>query len=208
MDKSKSSMGDRFLDLWARIGGRDGAAVQAALNKGYGEASRAYHNWTHVGAMLSGLDDTRGELPDVDLDAIELAIWFHDVVYDAHAKDNEAQSAALFRKNAGGLEPQLVDHVAALILATASHEACDDPSAQLLLDLDLAILAASPSAYDRYAAAIRSEYAFVPDDLWRTGRTDVLRRFLDRPYIYQTARFRPLETPARDNLAREIAALG
>lgn len=77
-----------------------------------------------------------------------------------------------------------------------------------MLDLDLAVLGAPRAIYDAYAAAIRREYAMVPDAAWRTGRAGVLDRFLDRPRLYQTGHFHErLESAARANLADEAAAL-
>jgi predicted metal-dependent HD superfamily phosphohydrolase len=78
----------------------------------------------------------------------------------------------------------------------------------VLISIDLSILAAEPSRYDAYAAAIRKEFAHVGDDSYRAGRSDVLRRFAARPVIYpDTAFARGYEKKARDNLARELASL-
>ncbi|GEM_PF-2234168 len=50
---------------------------------------------------------------------------------------------------------------------------------------------------------IRQEYAFVPEALFRQRREAILRSFLDRSYIYSTARFQSsLEERARANLRR------
>jgi predicted metal-dependent HD superfamily phosphohydrolase len=200
----------RFSALWSRCGGRDIDAAWDVPDRGYRQPGRAYHNWDHIAAMLAGLDRVRGEaeFEGVDFDAIELAIFFHDVVYDARAKDNEAQSAALFRRAAAGIASAMIDHVAEMILATATHATSDDPSTRLLLDLDLAVLASDLDAYDRYVAAVRQEYAFVSDEQWRVGRAVVLERFLERMILFQTRPFgQKLENAARANLQRELAGL-
>jgi predicted metal-dependent HD superfamily phosphohydrolase len=78
----------------------------------------------------------------------------------------------------------------------------------VLVDADLSILGAPAEVYDRYAAAVRAEYAHVPADAWRAGRSAVLRSFLDRPAIFHTAAGRGRwEEAARANLGRERAAL-
>jgi predicted metal-dependent HD superfamily phosphohydrolase len=78
----------------------------------------------------------------------------------------------------------------------------------MLLDADLAVLGADEAAYDRYAAAIRREYAWVPEDRYRAGRARVLEDFLGRPQVYHTAAMRSrAEDRARANLRREVAAL-
>jgi predicted metal-dependent HD superfamily phosphohydrolase len=62
--------------------------------------------------------------------------------------------------------------------------------------------------YDDYAAAIRREYAHVPDDLFRKGRSDVLRRLLAVPRLYRTDRARDLwEERARANMEAELTRL-
>lgn len=209
-----TAMSRQLFDvLWARLVGADSSQAWAALQRGYGEAGRGYHNWTHIETMLTGLQAVRGEaeFAAASFDEIELAIYFHDAVYDPRAKDNEEKSAALLMQQVGLLGPDrqpVLSRIEAMILATQTHSASDDLSTRLLLDLDLAILGAPPDLYDRYAAAIRFEYAFVPEDQWRVGRAAVLSRFLERPVIYQTDYFHSrLETAARDNLRREIDQL-
>lgn len=70
------------------------------------------------------------------------------------------------------------------------------------------MLAGPPAAYAAYAAAVRQEFAFVPDDAFRAGRAAVLRRLLAAPRLYRTpygaARW---EAAARDNLAGELRRL-
>jgi len=205
---ARDPLPQRFRELWRRtVGDESWEAAFAALDQGYSGASRVYHGWSHVLDLLQKLDAVRG-LPDfraVSFDEVELAIFFHDAVYAPERHDNEARSAALFLNFAED-RGTAVDRarVAALIEATASHAASRDPAVRLTLDLDLSILGAAPDVYASYAAAVRQEYAFVPDPLWRHGRGEVLDRFLARERIYQTDPFfTRLEAAARANLAEE-----
>ena len=76
----------------------------------------------------------------------------------------------------------------------------------MLVDADLAILAATATRYDRYAHDVRAEYAAVDDDAWRAGRAAVLRRFLDAASLYRIGPDRVArEQAAKANLARELA---
>jgi predicted metal-dependent HD superfamily phosphohydrolase len=102
-----------------------------------------------------------------------------------------------------------VDPVRSLILATQTHaNPTGSDDCQLLLDADLAILGAPPDEYDRYAVAIRMEYAWVSEEEYVQGRSQVLRTFLDRESIYgMTPLCDRLEASARRNLTRELAAL-
>jgi predicted metal-dependent HD superfamily phosphohydrolase len=203
----------RFEALWRGAVGTDSAArAWRALETGYGEPQRAYHNWSHIGAMLSGLDEASGEaeFDDMNFDEVELAIFFHDAIYDPRAKDNERKSAELFLDvcDEGASSQTNTRHIADMILATATHAGHADLATRLLLDLDLRVLGGAPEHYAAYAEAVRSEYSFVPDKAWRDGRSAVLKRFLDRDRLFQTAHFlRLCEEQARKNIAAELEAL-
>lgn len=202
----------RFHALWTRAVGPVGIdEAWRALDAGYGGAARHYHDWRHVAALLDGHDAMRphASFAGPVHDAIDLAIVFHDAIYDPARPDNEARSAALLRTCAGtAADPNLLSRSEAMIRATADHAPQADPAVRLMLDLDLAILGAPRPDYETYAAAIRREYAAVPDPVWRVGRALVLERFLARPHLYQTDLFRErFEAGARANLAAEAAAL-
>jgi predicted metal-dependent HD superfamily phosphohydrolase len=214
LDQSHTDLSARWHALAARlaIAQAPAAILLNELIRAYSEPGRHYHNLGHIAQLLELLDqhglDLRGR------DAIELAIFFHDAVYVPIRSDNEAASAALARARLtalGGTET-LVREVERLILATrhgtAHADAGSDPDLALLLDLDLSILCAERAVYAAYAAAIRNEYAVVPDLIYRPGRRRVLVEFLARPRIYATPRlYEAWEAAARANLEWESAAL-
>jgi predicted metal-dependent HD superfamily phosphohydrolase len=187
--------------------------LKRELSSLYSAEDRHYHTLAHIGAMLALAGDYRGSLHDPE--AVEAAIWFHDAVYDSRAKDNEARSAVLAEeKLAARADPERLRRIVAMIIATTTHElpgAVDESSvrdAALFLDMDLSILGAAPDRFDDYERAIRREYDWVEDPMWRAGRGAVLRNFLDRPHIFHTEEFRRrFEQPARDNMARSLKAL-
>ncbi len=195
---SAETLFPRFDALWNRMV-RPGGSSQAwkKLDARYATPARAYHGWTHIAAMLPDLDAAKTE-PNFDgvrFEAVELAVFFHDAIYDPRRSDNEAASAELFAEEAGmqavlGLEG--IEYVRDMILATAAHGPSRDASTRLLLDFDLAVLGALPARYDLYVEGIRREYAHVSDAAWRLGRGSVLKRFLERESIFQTSR-RPCE---------------
>ena len=77
--------------------------------------------------------------------------------------------------------------VARLVRLTVTHDpAAGDTNGEVLCDADLAILAAAPEEYAAYAAAVREEYGFVPDDAFRDGRAAVLRQLLGLPRLFRT----------------------
>jgi predicted metal-dependent HD superfamily phosphohydrolase len=176
----------------------------------YSTADRHYHNLDHIRAVLETVEGIGA--PARNPAALELAIWYHDIIYDSQAADNEEKSAEHARVVLGrlGAPPAIPNETARLILLTKTHQAnTDDTDGRMLLDADLSVLGADEGEYDHYAAAIRREYAWVAEDAYRAGRRRVLEGFLRRPRIYETeALFARLEEGARRNLHREIAALG
>ncbi len=185
-------------------------ALWTDLWKRYSEKSRYYHNPDHLAAMFRLFDRYRGCL--LDPGAVAVAIFFHDAVYKVTRKDNEAKSATLAAKKLSetGWPEDSIQLVRMHILATKRHKltAGSHPDTACLLDFDLAILGASWEEYQVYARQIRREYGIYPDLLYRPGRRKALEHFLERPQIYHTEPFRQeLESPARQNIAREIAGL-
>jgi predicted metal-dependent HD superfamily phosphohydrolase len=199
------------LTLRQGCAGPAAAAVLERLVQAYGEPHRHYHTLDHIGALLALLD--RHGRGAADPDVLRLAILFHDVVCDPTRHDNEQASAAVAAEQLThlGFPAALVANVAHCIIATRHDRSADvmgDADLALLLDLDLSILAAAPGDYRAYAEAVRREYAFLPDHLYRTGRRGVLEGFLARERIYLTEPLCALwEEPARANLAAEIATL-
>ncbi|TGP96186.1 hypothetical protein EN851_06450 [Mesorhizobium sp. M8A.F.Ca.ET.208.01.1.1] len=188
-------------------------ALKTELSVLYHAAGRHYHNLAHIEAMLTLAGDYRTLLDDPE--AVEAAIWFHDVIYDSRAKDNEAQSAALAeQKLAGRTDAGRLSRVSAMILATATHQlplfddAAATRDASLFLDMDLSILGADAVAFDAYERAVRREYGWVEEPMWRAGRGAVLKTFLARPHIFHTQEFQQrFEPQARLNMARSLQAL-
>lgn len=178
------------------------------IESAYSQASRAYHTLTHLSDLLAHLAPLLSQLEQPD--TLLFAIFYHDIVYLPLRKDNEFQSAEV----AGGdlqrlaVAPSEIARCQAHILATQHHEPTGDPDTPYLLDADLAILGAAPAAYLGYTQQIRQEYRMVPKLLYRRGRKGVIRRFLKKPNIYQTAHFRhQFENQARINLELELAGL-
>ncbi|MDB5860912.1 MAG: N-methyl-D-aspartate receptor subunit [Ramlibacter sp.] len=200
------------LASWQRLWGELGATVvngglMNQLVAAYSERQRHYHTLQHLRECLAQFD-AAAMLAHRPAE-VELALWFHDAVYDPQRKDNEERSADWARASvlAAGCGAEAAERVAALVLATRSHEAqADDADAALLLDIDLAILAAAPGRFAEYERQVRAEYAHVPEAEFRAGRARVLRGFLERDRIYLTDVFHDaLEARARDNLRRSLA---
>jgi len=183
-----------------------GEPILARLVDRYREGHRAYHTASHVADLIGQAGAFEGELANPA--AVTFAIWYHDAIYRPRRSDNEAESAGLAGRELTGLGARgdLIEVVVRLIEATQRHQPPTGlPDAALFLDSDLAILGSPPPVYAAYRAAIRREYRWVPAPIYRRKRAEVLTAFLERERIYLTQRYRPLEEPARANLAAEIA---
>ncbi|MEV8020838.1 hypothetical protein AB0O76_31800 [Streptomyces sp. NPDC086554] len=175
----------------------------------WAEPQRRYHTTAHLTAVLDHIDVLEEHAEDPDL--VRLAAWFHDAVYLPERSTNEERSARLAERALpeAGLTDAKTAEVARLVRLTVSHDPADgDLNGETLCDADLAILAAAPDAYAAYAAAVREEYAFVPDDAFREGRAAVLRQLLALPRLFRTPHgAREWEARARANLATELELL-
>ena len=198
---------DRLNETLSRMGASPAPRVFRELQKMYREADRFYHTEQHVVECLRALD--RHVLVAGNPAEIELAIWFHDAVYDPRKSDNEARSAALARRTllSVGVGAESVGRIASMILATRTHRA-QGSDAELMLDIDLEILGQPQAIFWQYDQAIRKEYAWVPEAQYLSARARVLQGFLERSSIYCTAAFREArEQQARLNIERRLRAL-
>jgi predicted metal-dependent HD superfamily phosphohydrolase len=183
-------------------------AAGADLLRRWAEPHRRYHTLDHLVAVLSAVDELAGAAAEPDL--VRLAAWWHDAVYDPRLPggDNERASAALAAAVLGDLRvpPAAVAEVVRLVELTAAHDPRPaDRNGAVLCDADLAVLAGPADEYDRYAAAVRREYAHVPDDAFRAGRAAVLSSLLTLPRLFRVRE--RWEGAARANLRRELASL-
>ena len=176
-----------------------------ALMTAYSAPGRHYHNLTHIEDCL-GLLSSVDNLSTAERDLLVRAIWWHDAVYDPRKSDNEEQSALLAEQ---AVSSDIREQVGRLIRLTKSHQvAPGDRLGAILISIDLSILGAEADRYDAYAASIRKEFAHVPDAAYRSGRSDVLQRFMARPVIFPDPDFATrYDQRARANMAREIASL-
>ena len=202
-------MEDRWKKLWQNF--HVDIVPQVVFEKliqAYSSRDRFYHNLTHIHSCFSIFDQTKflAAYPE----EVELAIWFHDAVYDAGRDDNEQKSAEWAGKviSQSGLGSGVAKKVCGLILATRHRAEVWDTDAQLMVDVDLSILGADPENFWQYEENIRKEYARVPDGLFRSRRTEILRSFLNREYIYYHKQYRGMfEEKARFNLKQAVAKL-
>jgi len=204
--KETQAVENRWLQLWNRAGAKgDPYSPCADLVRRYSEPHRFYHTLSHITHCLEELECARHLA--VDPDAIEMAIWFHDAIYDTRASDNEERSAELAVRvlRDASLPGAFGRNVSDLILTSKHRDLPPLIDGQIFADVDLSILGQATAAFDEYEEQVRREYARVPDVLFAAGRSAILGSILHRPNIYSTTPFRSkYEEQARKNLARSL----
>lgn len=199
---------ERWNTLCLRLGIAADGATYSELIDVHAQKHRAYHTLDHIAACLRHLDSVRDAL--VAPDEVEMALWFHDAVYEPFSATNEEDSAewaADWLQERGAPKP-VVARIADHILNTKSHDTPASLDGQFMLDIDLSILGTPPDIYDEFELNIRREYKRVPAFIFRKKRKAILEGFLARDAIYATTHFRDkLENIARINLVRAVSQL-
>lgn len=186
------------------LGETHSSALLCLLINAYSEPQRYYHTVQHIVECLALFHQIKDQLEDPI--AVELAIWFHDVIYDPQATDNEGKSAALMKQQCFQLfEIAKIHKVDDWIIATKKHLPATVQDLNYLLDIDLAILGSSKQRFAEYEQQIQQEYAWVEAEQYKLKRAAVLKYFLEMKPLYQTEYFRNLlEDNAKLNLANSL----
>jgi predicted metal-dependent HD superfamily phosphohydrolase len=197
-----------WRESWRGLGAEGRVPVLTELLAAWGEPHRHYHDQRHLGECLARWSRWRSQAEQPG--EVALALWFHDAVYEPRASDNEIRSAAWAARvmTEAGVDVGAVQRVHDLIMDTCHEAVPTTADAQLVVDIDLAVLGAEEERFEAFDRDVRKEYGWVPGFLYRRKRRDVLQRFLDRERIYSTpAAFEELEVPARRNLAAALSRL-
>ena len=174
----------------------------------YSEPHRRYHTADHIDDCLAELDDAASIASASE--EVELALWFHDAVYNTTSSTNEARSAewAMTFLKSVGVADEKAGRVSAFVLATRHSSEPLSGDAALVVDIDLSILGRELPDFETYERAIRDEYKWVPMPIYRRKRIEILQSFLNRRAIYQTEHFHQrFEHRARENLEWAIHRL-
>ena len=199
-----------WLNLCQRIGAK--GSIDEIFNEltwRYREKHRHYHDFSHIAHCLSELKQAWRLARDPD--KVAMALWFHDVIYETNRDDNEEKSADLAKDACRKMQlpDSFGERVSELVLSSKYHRGRpDDPDEQLFTDIDLSSWGKPHEEFKRDTTKIRAEYSWVPEDVFRSKRAEILYEFLKRPRIYSTDLFlQKYETRARENLKRSIAEL-
>ena len=206
----------RFCRLWSHSSGhsshgeaQDAAAddIFEALATHYREPHRHYHTGGHINDCLSRMDLAKAALGHSA--SVELAIWFHDVIYLTGDPENERKSADWFAEKAAGvLSPEMIREVDGYIMSTLHREKPDDEGAKFVVDVDLSGLGMAPESFKRDGDNIRKEFGDMSEIEFIRGQAGFLQKLLDRDSIYFTPFFYDLcEAPARRNIRGVLDSL-
>jgi predicted metal-dependent HD superfamily phosphohydrolase len=223
MPANVAALAARWRDSWQRFGiaSQDVEAAGKPLLDAYAGPARFYHGLQHLEDVIWYLDwaktamMTTKELVELTpgervkmFGEVELALFYHDAVYDPKTKDNEEKSRDWFLRDARrfGLPDDISEDVAHLIELTMHHKNAISLPECVMADCDLSILGAEPEKFRAYDKNIRREYAHVPAAAYKLGRRKVLQGFLDQPQIFKTrAFFKYYEAQARMNLQTALS---
>jgi len=211
MAETEDQLEGEFIGLWHGVTVDDPASarrVYQMLREHYAEPTRHYHTLGHVNHCLGQARLIAGLLPEAD--ALKLAIWFHDCVYDVLAHDNEARSAALFRELAGkSMTARIVDDVERLILVTQSGRTPRQDDEAFMVDIDLTSFGLPWQPFLADSLAVRAERRHLTDDQYAVQQARFLTGLLLRESVFTTDFFRVrYEALARSNIGRYLELIG
>lgn len=225
------TMPGRFTSLWQRCTNADDSAAEelyAEVEQRYAESQRHYHVFGHIAHCVRQFDAYLGQATNAELaqlvakssngsqrlrqsvvDAIELAIWFHDVIYSPCAKDNEHESALWFEAQAkSDMDKPLIDNVIRLIMATVHKDVPERGDECVLVDVDLSSFGSDWEAFERDSQAVRDEACHLSDSEYVANQCRFLQRLIERETIYCTDYFRQqFEANARRNISAYLKFL-
>jgi predicted metal-dependent HD superfamily phosphohydrolase len=202
LDEQK--IAERFSKSWLRYAGAQAppAPIWDMIRRHYGEPHRFYHTLNHLNQCLNELDAAKDLIEEID--ATEMSIWFHDIIYQYGAKDNESLSAHTFRDLAGPhMEASFVDRVCEFIIATKHTGSAQDLGEAFMVDIDLSGFGLPWEGYLADSNALRQEAPNVSDEQYYGGKLRFLDGLLSWKKLFQTDYFNDrLEAVARTNIKR------
>jgi predicted metal-dependent HD superfamily phosphohydrolase len=195
---------DRFRQLWHDClldsAADESSVIHQNLIDSYSEPQRHYHTLSHIVHCLSLFDKISAELHNPE--ALELAIWFHDVIYTPGATDNEQLSADQFMALTSGIfSDQLRDTVYQHIMATV-HDGSEFKNADTnyMLDIDLSSFGRPWPEFIQDSDNLRLEMGNLSDAVFYKRQAAFQDRLFSRPRFFRSEYFyNHFESQARQN---------
>lgn len=210
-----------FVDAMQEIGASAPVPLLEAeardLISRWNAKGRILHNTRHLIKTLARIDEIASTAHDPDV--LRVALWYQGAVlnrsfdvFQRGANSDEQEFSALYharsRMETLGLSEDVISRVQELMMALFTHRA--DPSdmdAQVLIDADLGMLAASPQDFKRFRESLREEFPDLCDTDYVRARRLAIKKILAREQIFHSPLALAWEESARANLEAESAKL-
>lgn len=182
--------------------------VYKHITKLYSHESRFYHTFGHIEYMIENLDKYfTNLLSETEKAKVELAILFHDIIYDVSYSPgiNELLSAEFFKQFGVvcDINKDIINEISELIMSTTHTQELTTLNKKIICDLDL--LGLSGPVYWTNREKVLTEYTqeFTSEEFLE-GRLKFLNWMLDKETIFHTGFFQKyFEEGARINLETE-----
>ncbi len=196
----------RFKSLWDRCANSSaadrGAEIYGQLKARYMEPHRRYHTPVHIAHCLNQFDLAREHMDEPD--AVEMAIWFHDVIYESKSTDNELKSAELFTELAGSnVSAEFNSRVRDLIMVTVHRQLPETGDEKFVVDIDLSSFGLPWDRFLKDSEGVREEFPHLSDREFYPGQKVFMESLISRKNFCFTKFFRDRhEDTARDNISK------
>ncbi len=194
----------QFFELWPENDLSKVEQIWAILTKHYSEPSRFYHTREHILYCLNQFDKIKDQLDSSR--AIQMSIWFHDIIYNIEAKDNEEQSAQFFSQlSTGILDEHFIQQVSELIVSTKHLTAKPNCDQAYLLDIDLSSFGSERGKFYQNGEQLRKEAHHLTDRQFTKGQIKFFQMLLKRKQIFFTDYFhKKYESRALGNINHQM----
>ncbi|WP_426417758.1 HD domain-containing protein [Aestuariirhabdus sp. LZHN29] len=199
----------RFTRLWNSLFGIDAKTpaenAWREIAHYYALKDRFYHTGEHITFCLQQFDEACTHLEAAR--EVEMALWFHDIIYQMDSEKNEADSADFFCQLVGDKQNCLKarDRIASLIMDTTHKSAPASIDGRYLADVDISSLARPWEEFLQDSLNVRKESPHLSDVDYKAGQRKFFQSLLNRPHVFYTQYFRQhSEQQARDNLEKML----
>lgn len=206
----KEKLESRFSETWQRclLPGISSSPAHAwnELAYHYSQDNRLYHTLDHIAFCLQQFDAAKHLISSPD--AVEMAVWYHDVINNPNTRNNEHQSQLMFELAAQDIfDHKFVKNVSSLIMITTHRDTPNSADEEYICDIDLSSMGLDWEKFILDSNALRAESASSPEE-YTLGKLKFFNTLLQRPRIFYTDFFYSrFENDARSNIQRYIAIL-
>ena len=144
----------------------------------WSEKTRSYHNVNHLVNIIEDIeaDPNFKFLYTYEKQALLLAAFFHDIIYDPKRQDNEDNSIKYFKQSYIGENTRMVELVTSLIETTKHRKKPTNNLKRIFWEADNSKFISSYDEFLNIEKLIRKEYSFVPPKEYKKNRIEFLSK--------------------------------